>query len=57
MKKLGLEFTLESCSYWSQVSGRAVRWGLGLQFVFGILVIRTDPGFNAFQWLGDQIQV
>lgn len=57
MKKLGLEFTLESCSYWSQVSWRAVLWGLGLQFVFGILVIRTDPGFNAFQWLGDQIQV
>lgn len=32
-------------------------WGLGLQFIFGILVIRTEPGFNAFQWLGDQIQV
>jgi hypothetical protein len=34
-----------------------VFWGLGLQFIFGILVIRTEPGFNAFQWLGDQIQV
>lgn len=41
----------------SQVSWRAVLWGLGLQFVFGILVIRTDFGFNAFQWLGNQIQV
>uniref|UniRef100_A0A671DV46 Solute carrier family 28 member 2 n=1 Tax=Rhinolophus ferrumequinum TaxID=59479 RepID=A0A671DV46_RHIFE len=39
------------------VSWRAVFWGLCLQFVFGILVIRTDPGFNAFQWLGDQIQI
>ncbi|XP_058396524.1 sodium/nucleoside cotransporter 2 [Diceros bicornis minor] len=41
----------------SAVSWRTVLWGLGLQFVFGILVIRTDPGFNAFQWLGDQIQI
>ena len=32
-------------------------WGLGLQFVFGILVIRTDPGFNAFRWLGEQVQI
>ncbi|XP_045384264.1 sodium/nucleoside cotransporter 2 [Lemur catta] len=39
------------------VSWRTVFWGLGLQFVFGLFVIRTDPGFNAFQWLGDQIQI
>nr|XP_045013313.1 sodium/nucleoside cotransporter 2 isoform X1 [Jaculus jaculus] len=39
------------------VCWRTVFWGLGLQFVFGILVIRTDPGFNAFQWLGNQIQI
>ncbi|XP_012622165.1 sodium/nucleoside cotransporter 2 [Microcebus murinus] len=39
------------------VCWRTVFWGLGLQFVFGILVIRTDPGFNAFQWLGEQIQI
>lgn len=32
-------------------------WGLGLQFVLGLFVIRTEPGFAAFQWLGDQIQV
>ncbi|XP_020951943.1 sodium/nucleoside cotransporter 2 isoform X3 [Sus scrofa] len=49
---------LFACSkHHSAVSWRAVLWGLGLQFVFGILVIRTDPGFNAFQWLGDQIQI
>lgn len=40
-----------------QVSWRAVFWGLGLQFVLGLIVIRTEPGFIAFQWLGDQIQV
>nr|KAF6283555.1 solute carrier family 28 member 1 [Pipistrellus kuhlii] len=39
------------------VSWRAVSWGLGLQFVLGLLVIRTEPGFIAFQWLGDQIQI
>ncbi|XP_077656271.1 sodium/nucleoside cotransporter 2 [Urocitellus parryii] len=41
----------------SAVSWRTVFWGLGLQFVFGIVVIRTYPGFIAFQWLGDQIQI
>ncbi|XP_016067258.1 PREDICTED: sodium/nucleoside cotransporter 2 [Miniopterus natalensis] len=50
--------TLFACSkHHSAVSWRTVLWGLGLQFVFGVLVIRTDPGFNAFQWLGDQIQI
>ncbi|XP_016071154.1 PREDICTED: sodium/nucleoside cotransporter 1 [Miniopterus natalensis] len=39
------------------VSWRAVSWGLGLQFVLGLLVIRTEPGFIAFQWLGNQIQI
>ncbi|XP_068406962.1 sodium/nucleoside cotransporter 2 isoform X4 [Eschrichtius robustus] len=49
---------LFACSkHHSAVSWRTVLWGLGLQFVFGILVIRTDPGFNAFQWLGNQIQI
>uniref|UniRef100_A0A8C0WX32 Sodium/nucleoside cotransporter n=1 Tax=Castor canadensis TaxID=51338 RepID=A0A8C0WX32_CASCN len=49
---------LFACSkHHSAVSWRTVFWGLGLQFVFGILVIRTDPGFHAFQWLGEQIQI
>nr|XP_045001414.1 sodium/nucleoside cotransporter 1 isoform X2 [Jaculus jaculus] len=39
------------------VSWRTVAWGLGLQFVLGLFVIRTEPGFMAFRWLGDQIQV
>ncbi|XP_058012460.1 sodium/nucleoside cotransporter 1-like [Ahaetulla prasina] len=38
------------------VSWRAVLWGLGLQFVLGLFIIRTEPGFQAFQWLGHQIQ-
>ncbi|NXW76321.1 S28A1 protein, partial [Hirundo rustica] len=38
------------------VSWRAVFWGLGLEFLLGIFVLRTTPGTQAFQWLGDQIQ-
>ncbi|KAG2470897.1 S28A1 protein, partial [Polypterus senegalus] len=43
--------------YTGTVSWRAVFWGLGLQFVLGIFIIRTDPGFEAFNWLGVQIQI
>ncbi|XP_060545432.1 sodium/nucleoside cotransporter 1-like [Pantherophis guttatus] len=38
------------------VSWRAVLWGLGLQFALGLFIIRTEPGFQAFEWLGHQIQ-
>nr|XP_054307038.1 sodium/nucleoside cotransporter 2 isoform X3 [Pongo pygmaeus] len=49
---------LFACSkHHSAVSWRTVFWGLGLQFVFGILVIRTDLGYSAFQWLGEQVQI
>ena len=30
-------------------------WGLGLQFLFGILVLKTQFGFDAFKWLGDRV--
>lgn len=39
------------------MSWRAVFWGLGLEFLFGLFVLRTTPGVQAFQWLGNQIQV
>ncbi|NXI68598.1 S28A1 protein, partial [Anseranas semipalmata] len=38
------------------VSWRAVFWGLGLEFLVGLFILRTTPGTQAFQWLGDQIQ-
>ncbi|KAK1158179.1 sodium/nucleoside cotransporter 1-like isoform X1 [Acipenser oxyrinchus oxyrinchus] len=41
----------------SAVSWRAVFWGLGLQFALGLFIIRTDPGFEAFNWLGKQMQI
>ncbi|MBN3307868.1 S28A1 protein, partial [Amia calva] len=39
------------------VSWRAVFWGLGIEFVLGLFIIRTNPGFVAFNWLGTQIQI
>ncbi|KFV48267.1 Sodium/nucleoside cotransporter 2, partial [Gavia stellata] len=48
---------LFACSkHHGAVSWRAVFWGLALEFLFGLLVLRTTPGVQAFQWLGDQIQ-
>uniref|UniRef100_UPI00398E41C9 sodium/nucleoside cotransporter 1 n=1 Tax=Pristiophorus japonicus TaxID=55135 RepID=UPI00398E41C9 len=38
------------------VSARTLFMGLGLQFILGIFIIRTEPGFQAFNWLGMQIQ-
>lgn len=40
-----------------QVYWRPVFWGIGLQFLLGLLILRTKPGFIAFDWLGKQVQV
>nr|XP_006128088.1 sodium/nucleoside cotransporter 1-like isoform X6 [Pelodiscus sinensis] len=49
---------LFACSkHHGAVAWRAVFWGLGLEFVLGVFIIRTNPGFEAFQWLGNQIQI
>ncbi|XP_071669798.1 sodium/nucleoside cotransporter 1-like isoform X2 [Patagioenas fasciata] len=53
-----LVLLLFACSkHHCAVSWRAVFWGLGLEFLFGLFVLRTTPGVQAFQWLGDQVQV
>ena len=39
-----------------QIDWRPVMWGLGLQFVFALLVLRTTAGYEAFKWLGDRVQ-
>uniref|UniRef100_A0A8D0BNJ7 Sodium/nucleoside cotransporter n=1 Tax=Salvator merianae TaxID=96440 RepID=A0A8D0BNJ7_SALMN len=53
----GLVLILFACSkHHRAVSWRAVFWGLGLQFLLAVFIIRTEPGFQAFQWLGLQIQ-
>lgn len=38
------------------ISGRVVAWGIGLQVLFALLVLKTDIGQAVFQWLGDRIR-
>ncbi|KAE8633198.1 hypothetical protein XENTR_v10001812 [Xenopus tropicalis] len=40
----------------TKVRWRQVFWGIGLQFLLGLLILRTKPGFDAFDWLGIQVQ-
>uniref|UniRef100_A0A8D2E082 Sodium/nucleoside cotransporter n=1 Tax=Sciurus vulgaris TaxID=55149 RepID=A0A8D2E082_SCIVU len=40
----------------TRVYWRPVFWGIGLQFLLGLLILRTNPGFIAFDWLGKQVQ-
>nr|XP_019605651.1 PREDICTED: solute carrier family 28 member 3 [Rhinolophus sinicus] len=42
--------------YPTKVYWRPVFWGIGLQFLLGLLILRTEPGFVAFEWLGKQVQ-
>ncbi|XP_067838422.1 solute carrier family 28 member 3-like [Heptranchias perlo] len=39
-----------------KVKWSTVFWGVSLQFLFGLLILRTKVGFYAFQWLGQQVQ-
>jgi CNT family concentrative nucleoside transporter len=38
------------------ISPRIVGWGLSLQLLFALIVLKTDAGSRTFQWLGDRIQ-
>ena len=46
--------TYSSCS---QVNPRPVFWGLGLQFVMGVVILRTTWGYEAFRFVGSQARV
>ncbi|XP_070541501.1 solute carrier family 28 member 3-like [Ptychodera flava] len=37
------------------VQWRAVFWGIALQFLLGVLILRTSAGFSSFRWLGDEV--
>ncbi|XP_019484908.1 PREDICTED: solute carrier family 28 member 3, partial [Hipposideros armiger] len=41
----------------TKVYWRLVFSGIGLQFLLGLLILRTESGFIAFDWLGKQVQV
>ncbi|XP_078141499.1 solute carrier family 28 member 3-like [Centroberyx gerrardi] len=36
---------------------RTLLWGIGLQFAFGLFILRTNVGLNAVQWLGQQVEI
>ncbi|KFO92306.1 Sodium/nucleoside cotransporter 1, partial [Buceros rhinoceros silvestris] len=49
---------LFACSkHHGAVCWRTVFLCICLEFLLGLLILRTTPGSQAFQWLGDQIQV
>jgi concentrative nucleoside transporter, CNT family len=37
------------------IQPKTVAWGLSLQFVIAVLVLRTAAGQNTFRWIGDKI--
>ncbi|NXI42973.1 S28A3 protein, partial [Galbula dea] len=42
--------------YPARVAWRPVFSGIGIQFILGLLILRTKVGFDVFNWLGIQIQ-
>uniref|UniRef100_A0A672IYY9 Sodium/nucleoside cotransporter n=1 Tax=Salarias fasciatus TaxID=181472 RepID=A0A672IYY9_SALFA len=38
-------------------SWRTLLWGTGLQFIFGLLFLRTTFGLSGLEWLGKQVEV
>ncbi|KAL3875135.1 hypothetical protein ACJMK2_038063 [Sinanodonta woodiana] len=40
----------------SRVNWRPVFWGLALQFIFALMILRWDVGYRIFKWLGDRVQ-
>src|SRR5262249_23936404 len=51
---LGLAYALSTNR--KAISPRIVGWGLGLQVLFALIVVKTEIGVQAFSWLGDKIQ-
>lgn len=38
-----------------QVQWRPVIWGILLQFIFAVVILRTSWGYEAFAYLGDRV--
>jgi pyrimidine nucleoside transport protein len=38
-----------------QVDWHPVFWGLSLQFIFALITLETQWGYDAFQWAGDRV--
>ena len=39
------------------ISGRVIAWGFGLQFLFALIVLKTDAGRWTFEMLGEKIRL
>ena len=51
-------FAFVGISYTLSVNRRGIRWvpvlwGIGLQLILGVLILKTKPGFAVFKFLGD----
>ncbi|XP_003725033.2 solute carrier family 28 member 3 [Strongylocentrotus purpuratus] len=58
---LGIFFML-FCSFLlskfpARIKWKTVFWGIYLQLFLGILILRTHPGFVAFNWLGKNVEI
>ena len=51
---LGLAYLLSTNR--RAISGRVILWGLSLQVLFALIVIKTEIGVRVFSFLGDRIQ-
>jgi len=40
-----------------RVKWRPVLWGIGLQFVLGVLILRWNAGYHFFRFVGNQVKV
>ena len=40
-----------------QVVWRPVVWGISLQFILGVIILRWTPGYHFFRFMGDQVKV
>lgn len=38
-----------------KIKWRPVLWGMSLQFVFALIILRTSQGFTAFKFIGDSV--
>lgn len=50
-----MSIPLITCKHPSKIKWRPVVWGMGIQFVLGIMVLRWRPGYLAVNYLSKQI--
>ena len=50
---LGIAFLMSNNK--RKIDWRLVAWGLGLQLILGLIILKTKPGYIAFEWMGQKI--